>query len=246
MQENIEQEEDSTDKGEVFGEKVSTSESQIVPSVTKSFYRPERKFNSREDLEQYIKELNCFRYKSNNETSEADVSYYNCSLVPKREANKCDVKLNVLESKKTRDFCVYITTLDHNHENIELKQHPVSQLLRDKIYSLKTEYHMKPAMIHKFLMKEFPDHTTPTIKQIRNILPEEKEKYIPKTETYGQLIEWCRSLEKPPNDVDEGFILGHVYNEADDSFAFVGSTLRLLKNADKQKIISSEGTYKII
>lgn len=139
-----------------------------------------------------------------------------------------------------------IITFDHNHEKVESKQNPISEQMKDKIYELKTEYYMKPATIHKYFSREYPDQTPPTIKQIQQILPKQKEKKIPTTKTYGELIEWCRSHEKRPESVDDGFILGHMYNKDDDSFAFIVSTLRLLKNASNRKNICADGTYKIV
>lgn len=212
----------------------------------KAIYKPETKFASREELTKYIEGLKCFRHKSDNDTHEATVSYYVCSLVPKRQANKCPSKMKVVAQNNTRDFCVFVTTFDHEHENIVLKQNPVPQKTRDKIYELKKEYHMKPMAIHKFLAKEFPDEIAPTVKQIQNILPKEVRKNIPRTKTYGELIEWCRANEKKPKGQDDAFILGHFYNKGDDSFAFVVSTLRLLENARNRKNVCADGTYKIV
>lgn len=179
----------------------------------RAFYQPKVKFDNRKELQKYIDEINCFRHKSDNDTAEANVAYYMCSLVPKRQANKCPAKMKIVENKKSRDFCVFITTLVHNHEEVESKQNPISQEMRNKIYELNKEFHMKAAMIHKYLLSKDPDKIPPTIKQIRNILPKEKEKNIPRTRTYGELIEWCRANEKQPEEEDDGFILGHTYNK---------------------------------
>lgn len=209
-------------------------------------YKPEIKFSNRDDLDKYIDDLKCFRYKSKNNTKEATVSYYICSQVPKRQAHLCPSKLKVFENKKTRDFCVYVTTFEHDHENIAPKQNPVSQENRDKIYSLHKDYYMKAATIHKYFRDEYPEQTPPTIKQIRQVLPKEKEKHIPKTKTYGEMIEWCRLMEKIPDGEDDAFVLDHMHNQVDDSFAFVVSTKRLLKMASKQKNICADGTYKMM
>lgn len=236
------------DPVEGTAEETSTSQPESTSNTApeKSFYKPEAKFYNRTDLDEYIGNFKCFRHKSNNKTKEATVSYYTCSLVPKRQAHMCPVKLKVFESNKTTDFCVYVTTFEHNHENIAPKQNPVSSEIRDKIYTLHKDYHMKAATIHKYLLKEYPSQTPPTIKQIRQVLPKEKEKHIPKTKTYGEMIEWCRLMEKTPDGLDEAFILDHMYQEEDDSFAFISSTKRLLKLASTQKNICADGTYKMM
>lgn len=59
------------------------------------------------------------------------------------------------------------------------------------------------------------------------------------------MVEWCRSNEKKPESEDDAFILGYFYKKEDDSFAFVVSTLRLLRNANNRKNICADGTYKI-
>lgn len=225
----------------------STKDEVVTGKKSKTvFYRPETKFSTREELTNYIDSFKCFRHKSDNVTNEATVSYYVCSQVPKRQANLCPLKMKVIAMKSTRDFCVFVTTFDHQHEDIVLKQNPVPQKTREKIYELKTEYHMKPAAIHKFLAKEYPDEILPTIKQIQMILPKEIMKNIPRTKTYGELIEWCRANEKKPESQDGAFILGHFYNKDDDSFAFVVSTPRLLQNARGRKNVCADGTYKIV
>lgn len=167
--------ENSADDSPAIDEIVTTKKAE------ESLYRPERKFSCREDLTKYIDDLKCFRLKSHNITNEGTVSYYICSLVPKRQANLCLCKLKIVEKNNTRDFCVFVTTFDHEHEKVVLKQNPVPQKTRDKIYELKTEYHMKPAAIHKYLAKEFPNEIAPTIKQIQMILPKEIMKSIPRT-----------------------------------------------------------------
>lgn len=231
-----------------IAEDTSATNDDVTPTnkPEKSLYKPEIKFSNRGDVEKYIDGLKCFRHKSDNVTSEATVSYYVCSQVPKRQAYLCPSKMKIVEQNDSRDFCIFVTTFDHNHENIEPKQNPISQKMKDKIYELKTEYHMKPASIHKYILKEHPKEILPTIKQIQMILPKQREKNIPRTKTYGELIEWCRLNEKKPESDDDAFVLGHLYNKEDDSFAFVITTPRLLENARNRKNVCADGTYKIV
>lgn len=104
---------------------------------------------------------------------------------------------------------------------------------------------MKASSIHKYIAKNYPTLVTPTIIQIQQLLPKQKAKAISSTKSYGELIEWCRTLKKPTGK-DDGFVLGYMLNEEDDSFAFVVSTPRLLKNASNRKNICADGTYKIV
>lgn len=51
---------------------------------------------------------------------------------------------------------------------------------------------------------------------------------------------------KVPHDIDEPFVLNQFNAPEEESFAFVMSTLRLLRNAACRKNITADGTYKIM
>lgn len=124
----------TTDTNPVSHEIPSVSEPPSEKSnekAVKSVYYPHKKFANREELSKYFNDSKCFSWKSDNKTNEGTMSYYICSQVPKRQASKCPVKSKVFASSETRDFCVFVTTFDHNHVHIESKRNPVSQELKD-------------------------------------------------------------------------------------------------------------------
>lgn len=105
---------------------------------------------------------------------------------------------------------------------------------------------MKPRKIKEHLKRNRPDEKTPTIRQIRYMLKSMERKNIPSTFSYGELIEWLKTQTSVPVTLDEAFVVDWFYEKTDDSFAFVVSTRRLLRNAIKEKNVSGDGTYKII
>lgn len=172
--------------------------------------------------------------------------YYRCSELPKHLALKCPVRLKVFEANTTTDFKCQYTTFIHDHSNV--KYNPkMKQSVKEKIFELRMQQHMKPKQIRKYLQTQpvFKDGPTPTIRSIRHALNSTMNAEIIPTFTFGQLNEWCEQFSKVPTLSDESFIIGYKCNEQDNSFTFVMSTLRCLQHSMKCNNIVADGTYKL-
>ncbi len=64
-----------------------------------------------------------------------------------------------------------------------------------------------------------------------------------------EFIDICKSIQSIPTDLDEVFVIGISYkvnkNNKIKHLRVVFTTLRLLKLAMKNKLIASDGTYKL-
>lgn len=211
-------------------------------------WNPLISYQSKDELSKYIATHDCFYEHSSNEADNGRTTYYYCNKVPARSARLCPVKLKVFESSNTVSFGVSVTTFVHDHSKItNAKKTSFSEAVKKETYTMKTDFSMKPKLIQKHLLRTITDEPIPNVAQIRRILNEQVEKYVPPTISYGQLHEWCKQQEKFPQDIDEPFVLGHFFENApEESFAFVVSTRRLLENAVGRQNASSDGTYKIM
>lgn len=203
-------------------------------------------YNSKADLEKYVASHDCFYEQSRNETKDGTTIYYYCNKVINKNSSQCPVKLKVFQSKTTFAFGVYASTFVHKHTDLQLKKVEFSQAIKKEAYTMKMQFNMRPKLIAKHLQRNFPNQSLPNVIQIRAILRAMKKIEIPPTVSYGQLIEWCKALSQIPTDEDHAFVLDYFYDGVDNSFAFVVSTLRLLRNAAKQDNVCADGTYKIV
>lgn len=119
--------------------------------------------------------------------------------------------------------------------------------MKKEIYTLKTDFSMKPKLIHKQLARTCPNEPTPKVSQVRNILRDQIATLIPPTISYGQLHDWCKSEMNTPQNIDEPFVLNHFHTiEPEETFAFAVSTLRLLHNTMNRENVCTDGTYKFM
>lgn len=165
-----------------------------------------------------------------------------------QDASKCPVKLKIFESNQTLSFAVSVTTFVHNHKSLKLRKVKFSAELVDEIFVLKNDFSMKPTALRAHLERhvQFKNSPLPSVHQIRGILSASQRERIQPTFTFVELIEWCKSEAKTPTDPDAAFVIGHIYNQNDHSFAFGVSTLRLLEHAKQFDNICADGTYKIV
>lgn len=203
-------------------------------------------YNSTEDFEKYIASHDCFYEHSRNETKGGTMIYYYCNRVIYKDSSRCPVKLRVFQSKQALTYGISVSTFVHNHNELKLKKVEFSQALKKEVYTMKMQFNMKPKLIAKHLQRNFGGEHLPLIPQIRAILKEQRKIEIPQTVSYGQLIEWCNAMSETPTDEDQSFILDHFYDGIDNSFSFVVTTLRLLRNAVHQDNVCADGTYKIV
>lgn len=215
-------------------------------SVAPVNWTPVSCYNNKKDVEEYIASHDCFYEQSRNENKDGITAYYYCNKVINKDSSRCPVKLKVFQNKQTLTFGVSVSTFTHNHTELKQKKVDFSPVVKKEVFTMNMQFNMKPKLIVQHLERQFPNQHLPNIAQVRAILRMEKRIEIPPTVSYGQLIEWCNALSKPPTDVDHSFVLDHFYNGVDNSFAFVVSTLRLLENAAKQNNVCADGTYKIV
>lgn len=226
------------------------SSSMVKNSTKKSIepvnWSPVGCYDSKDAVDKYVASHSCFYEQSRNETKAGITIYYYCNKVITKDSSRCPVKLKIFQSKKTLTFGVSVSTFIHDHTELKLKKVEFSQAMRRETFTMKMQFNMRPKLIVKHLERRFPNEHLPSVAQVRAILREERRIEIPPTVSYGQLIEWCKALSKTPADKDQGFVLDHFYDGVDNSFAFVLSTLRLLKNAANQSNICADGTYKVV
>lgn len=204
-------------------------------------------FPTRQKLDEYIASHECFYEHTSNDSADGRTTYYYCNKVPARSARLCPVKLKVFENNTSLSFGVSVTTFVHDHSAVKTTKKPIfSEVLKKEIFTLKTDFSMKPRLICKQLIRTHKGETMPNVVQVRRIIQDQYAALIPPTISYGQLHEWCESEKKVPQDIDKTFVLDHFHNSKEDSFAFVSSTLRLLRNAATSRNVTTDGTYKII
>lgn len=203
-------------------------------------------YKCKDDVEKYIKSHDCFYEQSRNETKNGVTVYHYCDKVITKDSSRCPAKLKVFQNKNSISFGVSVSTFVHDHTGLQLKKVEFSETIKKEVFTMKMQFNLTPKLIAKHLERQFPNDKLPSIPQVRTILREMKRVEIPSTVTYGQLVEWCILLSEPPTDEDQSFVLDHFYNDTDNSFAFVVSTLRLLRNAANRKNVCADGTYKIV
>lgn len=199
--------------------------------------------NTQGELDKYAAD-NGFVKNSTNRSDDGETIYYRCKSVPKAQSKNC-VSIKVFKSKLNTKFVVTRSVGEHNHSTATYKQQQKSPELWEYIYNLKFEDAMKPRRIKEHLKRNRPNDATLTIRQIRHILKTMELTKIPPTFSFGELIEWLKSQTNVPEGLDDAFIVDWTFEKNDESFAFVISTPRLLKNTAEQKNLSADGTYKI-
>lgn len=202
-------------------------------------------FATRKKLDAFLADKAVTRHYEN-KTDDGVWVYYRCSDLPKRLALKCPVRVKVFEDNTATDFRCEYSTFAHDHSNIDYIP-KMKQFVKEKIFELRMQHHMKPKRIRKYLQTEpvFKEEPTPSIRSIRYALDTAMNTNILPTFTYGQLIEWCIQMSTVPATEDESFVIAHKHNEQDNSFTFVMSTLRCLKHAMNCQNIVADGTYKL-
>lgn len=143
-------------------------------------------------------------------------------------------------------YGVSVTTFVHDHSKCKMKKPAFSEAMKQEIFTVKSDFAMKPKMICKQLKRTHPNEPVPTVPNIRNILQQQKKANIAETVTYGQFSEWCEKEKEHPDNDDTAFVLDYIQNPDDDSFAFVVSTIRLLKNCANRDNACADATYKIV
>lgn len=127
-------------------------------------------------------------------TTNGRTVYYYCNRVTARTARKCPVKLKVFESDTEVTFGVSVTTFVHDHSATKSRTtNQYSDATKKEVYTLKTDFSMRPKLIHKQLARTHPNESTPKVAQVRRILQEQIATLTPPTISYGQLHEWCKS-----------------------------------------------------
>lgn len=134
----------------------------------------------------------------------------------------------------------------HDHSKMKLKKNVFPEAMKEEIFTLNTTFAMKPRFIFKQLKRTYENVPLPTVAQIRRIIQEQRSIRIPETVTYSQLYDWCEGEKEIPDDIDKAFVLDHFHDSENDSFAFVVSTRRLLRNCVGRKNICADGTYKLL
>lgn len=205
-------------------------------------WRDDLVLNTQEEVDKYIEDGG-FVKNSTNHSDDGETIYYRCKSMPKAQAKNC-LRMKVFKPISNLKFIVTQSVGEHDHSSVVSKRQQKSPELWNYIYGLKYEDRMKPRKIKEHLKRN--RNVTLTIRQIRHILKTMEQEKIPSTISFGELIEWLKSQQKLPENVDDAFVVGYSFVKQDSSFAFLISTRRLLRNAVQHDNLSADGTYKII
>lgn len=99
-------------------------------------WNPVMSFNSRDAMEKYVDDHDCFYEHSSNISKDGTTTYYYCSIVAAKCSTKCPAKLKVFENSATTAFGVSVTTMIHDHSGLKLRKNIFSDAMKTEIYTL--------------------------------------------------------------------------------------------------------------
>lgn len=147
---------------------------------------------------------------------------------------------------------LYKTTDEHNHNNLPNKVKRLSEPIKKRNIDMHLQKR-KPMTISLTIGDDesVPDDEQPTKRQIKNVVDTYKKKIFGSNPiTMRELTEFVEARQNLPQDEDEAFILGFERspsNQATDKFfRFFVTTLRLMRNADRARLIHTDATEKIM
>lgn len=212
---------------------------------TKREWEADIVFDDQDEVDQFA-EREGFVPVSTNRNNQGETIYYRCGFLPKSQSKNCKSR-KVFKSSRNLKFVVNTSVGEHTHSTpAPNKIYSTKPELMEYIYNLKVQDGLKPRRIQQHLGRNKPEEPPLKIRQIRYILQKMEQKKIPPTFCYGEMVEWLKTQTNVPTSIDEAFVIDWTYDANDDSFAFVISTRRLLRNASQLRNMSSDGTYKIL
>ncbi|OXA36979.1 hypothetical protein Fcan01_28252 [Folsomia candida] len=195
-----------------------------------------RTFKSIEEAKVHVKTTQKFVIKSTRPCSEGQKLYYDC------KTNNCLSKVYLLKSNNTLDVDMYETVELHNHEGVKTVGIPMSTKLKIDLWF--NGGITKPNQIVSHLREEEID--VPSKVQLNNYLRVIRKRMGPPILSIGQLCEFCDENEPIPMDSDQPYIIGKVIDAEQKTFQVIASTVRLLQNSSKSKVLHADATYKLV
>lgn len=270
---DYDEEEDSEDSESESNVSNLDDESEYSSDEGKDVWKMERRFDDKNDLEEFLKAENCWSYRGIYRSNKGKKTIYRCNKVT-RKGPQCEAKLYTLH-------CIEQMNVEHSDDeqggNIEQRDdidiqnieyyelyrckslHTHESLLNKSAKKVSDETKIKIIGMHK--NKQAPvtislslraDRTIveqPTLQQIKNIIAVYKNKEHGRNPlTMRQLTDFVNKHTAIPNDEDNAFVVLFERSPSEEKkkfFRYFISTVRLLKMAADAVNIHADSTHKI-
>lgn len=230
----------------------TANESDNNQSSSPEFYAFEQLFESKPDIDNFLRGENCWAYRSKKTTIKGKQTLYRCNMV-RRKGEPCKARIYTLhEYDDNKDhYQLFRLNKAHTHQNSENKSkkptYEVKRLVIDHHKNGKKPKSIAYALRHNDV--PIPGDEQPTIKQIYSIIKSyTNSEFGADPLTMNQLQAFVESKMPVPYDEDTAFVMcfdRSPSNEPQRYFRIFVSTPRLLRSAADATTIHADATHKV-